>query len=187
MSSNLTANASLRRWRAGHWAFFVQLQGMIAALNRLQLALDAEDWPTAGDLLAVLARLLSGSAAAMRFAADLSPAAYETTVRPTMEMPQTEGFSGMLSREHRHLMQAIRALRPRFEALQERLPERYREFQQAHAAVVDAHVHVCKQFGGDSAPSLRMGSSGRSAVEVLENVCRIRTKMLEPGPAEAVR
>ena len=187
MRLDLDASPSLRRWRAGHWAFFVQLQGMIVGLARLEQALDAQDWARAGDLLGMLARLLYGSAAAMRFAGDLSPDAYETDVRPTMTAPVTEGFSGLLSREHRHLMTAIRTLRPRLPLLQEHLPERYQQFQEAHAAVMEAHVYVCKHFGGDQAPSLRMGDSSRSAVQVLENVRRIRTKMLDVGPAEAVR
>lgn len=164
-----TVNA-LTRWKTGHKAFFIHLQGLIVALRRFRSAIEAGDLDAADTQLRAAASLMFSSAALMRFTGDFSSEDYATEVRPTMSPPNTiEGFSGLLSRDHREVVSLIGQLKPVFARLPRRLHDSRQLFLAGAAAVYESHKYVCELFGGGETNSLRMNeSSEKSSVEVLD-------------------
>jgi hypothetical protein len=155
-------------------------QGMILALQEMTDALQSKrdaDVEAALDLLRVL---LDGTSVAFEFAGDFSPTCYRDTVRPSMEPPSTsEGFSGVLSADHRHLMKLLRTLKPQLDKARSCFPSHYERFMKAFGEMYDSHKHVCSRFAGNEEPSLLMsGKNDRTASQQLEQFKQMRMKSI---------
>ncbi len=170
---------AIRRWVRGHHIFVMLTQGLILALQDLEDALTDgrnSDVAAALDLATVL---MEGSAIAFQFTGDFAPTQYRDTVRPTMMPPRApEGLSGVLSVDHRCLLQILNRLRPRLKELQRLSRDRYGRFVTAFQAAYDDHIHVCSRFVGRKEPSLLMKAGDeKSAVQQLEYFKRLRMKV----------
>jgi hypothetical protein len=175
---------ALTRWKTGHKAFLIHLQGLIVALRRFRSAIEGDDLDAADDHLRAAAGLMFSSAALMRFTGDFDRQAYETVVRPSMCPPNTiEGFSGLLSRDHREVVRLIGQLKPIFAALPKRLHDSRQLFLAGAAAVYESHKYVCELFGGGATNSLRMNeSSEKSSVGLLDIFKVNRLRPVEGKP-----
>lgn len=160
----------LKRWKVGHKIFFVHIQGLIIELRRFKAAIQSGNFAAADQNLRRAGHLMFASAPLMAFTGDFSPAEYAEEVRPTMCPPNTiEGFSGLLSRDHRELVRLFSELRPIFMTLPSCLNAARQYFLSGGAALYEAHKFVCEKFGGGSQTSLRMNeSSEKSSVDVLD-------------------
>jgi hypothetical protein len=170
------------RWVVGHQIFAALTQGLVMALQEFEAAMVAGDDVSVGAALALAADLLLASAASFRFACDFPPAAYEDDIRPSMMPPHVgEGFSGLLSDDHRCLVQVMTRLRPLMAEAEARFAAGHRRLTAAFQRVYADHKLICARFGGAQAPSLRGRTcSHLSGVEQLENYARARSRLLRP-------
>lgn len=171
---------AISRWRTGHHAFFVLLQGIILSHRRLEAALMADDVSLARRALSHAARMLDASAAAMRFAGDMPPEHY-IAVRESMTPPNVPAkFSGLWSVDHWAMIEGMKSLREKLETGSSGLDAELKIWRDAIDGVYRAHACVCEYFVGNG-PSLAMRSESskctRSALENIE-VFRKRTLAL---------
>lgn len=187
-----------RRWLIGHQLFFALLQGVIVGLNCYLAASsgdpDGEAAADADDAVRVAAAFMRSSAAAIKFTADFGPVDYESRIRPAMSPPSVrEGFSGLQTRDHAHLISLFARLRATAAAHGEGpAGEAFEQFVEATVTAYEAHKFICARFGGDVLPSLRMaaasrGRSTQSGVTALRQLMRARLFTLTPEgtPARA--
>lgn len=176
----------MRRWLHGHQIFLVLTQGITLALEEFERG--ARAGRTAAVSASALAPraalqlatdLMIASAIAFRFAADFGPSVYVQTVRPSMAAGQIgEGFSGLLSVDHRALVSTMGRIRPLLQRAAARLPER-EALVQALAHVYADHRFVCARFVGLEEPSLRCPSGTMaSGVKQLDRLARARVRLL---------
>jgi hypothetical protein len=170
------------RWRTGHHVFFVVIQVLIVALTCLEEALGAGDLARAAAALDLATTVMHGSGAALRFAGDFAPDEYERVIRPSMSPPHvSEGFSGILSLDHKYMIATLRRLQPLFAALPGPLQAHHQRYVAAVAHAYEAHTCVCERFQGDVKPSLRMAAAAdKSAVEVLDRLKENRLQIVAP-------
>ena len=180
--------APMRRWIVGHQIFAVLTQGLVMALQDFEAAMAEGDAAVAAGGLALGADLLVASAVAFRFACDFPPELYRDVIRPRMMPPHMqEGFSGLLSADHRVLVQVLGRLQPLMAAAAAQCPMHHARLTLALQRVYDDHKFICARFGGASAPSLRGRTcSHLSGVEQLEGYRRARLRLLRPGNEDAV-
>jgi hypothetical protein len=167
-------------WREFHWAFFIDVQGLIICLGRFEAQLERGRLRAAEEELNAASVLLTASAAAMELAASFTREAYETAVRVTMTPPtvRSDNFSGLMSWEHGVLINLWRRLRPRFAELPEQLGPAHAEFVRAYRHLAVSHTGVCAKFVGEDAGSLRFAE--RNAVETLRRFGRSRLGLIDP-------
>jgi hypothetical protein len=167
-------------WREFHWAFFINVQGLIICLGRFEAQLQRGLMKAAEQELNTASVLLTASAASMELAAAFTREVYENTVRVTMMAPavQSENFSGLMSWEHGVLIAIWRRLRPRFADLPEQLAPAHADFVRAYRHLAESHTGVCAKFVGEDAGSLRF--SERNAVETLRRFGRSRLGLIDP-------
>ncbi len=172
----------MTRWILGHQIFAALTQGLIMALQGFETAIAIGDTASAQTALGLAADLLAASAMAFRFACDFPPEAYRDVVRPSMMPPHIrEGFSGLLSDDHRTLVQVLSRLRPLMAAAEIRFPDAHARLTRALQRVYDDHVLICARFGGAEAPSLRgQTCSHLSGVVQLEQYRHARLRLLRP-------
>ena len=165
-------------WREFHWAFFLNVQGLIVALRRFRLALERGLVTSAEQELNTASTLLVSSAASMELAASFPKDVYETTVRVSMTQPNVESddFSGLMSWEHAVLVEVWRDLRPIFETLPEELAVAHSGFIAAYKYLAESHTGVCSRFVDSG--SLRF--EDRNAVETLRRFERGRLGLIDP-------
>jgi hypothetical protein len=170
------------RWVIGHQIFAALTQGLVMALQEFEAAMVAGVDVSVSSALALAADLLLASAASFRFACDFPPAAYEDDIRPSMMPPHVgEGFSGLLSDDHRALVQVMTRLRPLMEEAAARFPAGHKRLTAAFQRVYADHKFICARFGGAEAPSLRGRTcSHLSGVQQLESYERARSRLLHP-------
>jgi hypothetical protein len=178
MNNPNSVGVPMKRWHAGHLVFFVLIQGNVVALERFEKAIKDGDFAKARDALRAASIFMVASAAAMRFAGLYSRQAYDSEVVPTMSPPNVpEGFSGLLSRDHRALVRLITRLRPIFKSLPIELAHDHRFFLDCYQAAYASHKHVCSRFGGDERGSLLMGAqSKKTSVGTLAGLEAARLK-----------
>ncbi|BCB78763.1 hypothetical protein GCM10022251_78420 [Phytohabitans flavus] len=183
-----------RRWLVGHQLFFALLQGVIVGLNCYLEASaaggDPDDDEAAADADAavrVAAAFMRSSAAAIKFAADFGPVDYEARIRPAMSPPSVrEGFSGLQTRDHAHLIRLFARLRATAAAHGEGpAGEAFEQFVEATVTAYEAHKFICARFGGEVLPSLRMaaasrGRSTQAGLTALRQLMRARLFALTP-------
>jgi hypothetical protein len=167
-------------WKGFHWAFFIQIQGLIISLRRFEASLVSGDLSLAHTELTAAKDLMLASGAAMELAGSFSPQEYAQQVRPSMTPPsvQSDNFSGLMSWEHAVLMQLWQRLRSVFATLPPSLDEPHQQFVEAYFALVMAHKAVCQKFGGNEAGSLRFEAG--NAVDTLDKFAQIRWQALDP-------
>jgi hypothetical protein len=183
----VNVDQAMSRWRVGHHAFFVLLQGIILTHRRLEAALIEGDMHSAKRTLAQAARMLEGSAAAMRFAGDMPVERYQA-VRESMTPPNVPyKFSGLWSIDHGAMIDGMKSLRERLTNNWGELETELQTWHEAIDRVYTAHACVCEYFVGNG-PSLAMRSEtsecARSALENIE-VFRKRTlALVTPGETD---
>lgn len=167
-------------WREFHWAFFINVQGLIICLGRFEAHLERGLVKAAAQELDTASLLLTASAASMELAAGFTREVYENTVRVTMMPPsvRSENFSGLMSWEHGVLINLWRRLRPRFADLPEALAPAHADFVRAYRHLAESHTGVCAKFVGEDAGSLRFAE--RNAVETLRRFGRSRLGLIDP-------
>jgi hypothetical protein len=175
-------DAVCRRWIRGHQIFTALSQGLIFAVAAFAAADAREDragLASAADLIAVL---MDACGHALAFTGDFEGDAYERLIRPNMAPPhQPDGFSGLLSADHRELVFGLKANRPAMERFRAADPGRHARIVDALAGVYDQHKHVCARFvGADRASLLMAPERGRSGVEQLERFKTARLRNLGP-------
>jgi hypothetical protein len=171
----------MRRWVCSHQLFAMLTQGMILALQEMTGALQDTRDADAAAALDLITVLLQGASIAFQFAADFPPGRYQDSVRPSMAPPFTsEGFSGILSADHRHLVKLLHLFRPQFEAAQNGCPGHYKRFIEAFGAMYDSHKHVCSRFVGTERSSLLMSAKNcPPAVHQLEQFKQMRIRNIQ--------
>lgn len=170
----------MRRWVLGHQIFAALTQGIIFALQEFEAALPALEEHRARDALTLAADLMTASATAFRFTADFPPADYRDVVRPSMMSREVgEGFSGLLSVDHRRLVAVLVRTRPLMGEAARRLVVEHARLNLALTHVYGDHKFVCAQFGGTEQASLRCPqSSPLPAVEQLKRYQTARVELL---------
>jgi hypothetical protein len=178
-----TAVDPMRRWVLGHQIFATLTQGIIFALQDFEIAARALDSERAREALKLAADLLMASASAFRFTGDFAPSAYRDLVRPSMMAPRVgEGFSGLLSIDHRQLVTMLVRTRPLMGETAVRFAPEHQRLAVALNHVYDDHKFVCAQFDGAKKPSLRCPrSSPLPGVEQLDRYQRARVGLLYPN------
>lgn len=167
-------------WRGFHWAFFINVQGLIICLRRFEAQLALADVKQAETELKTATELLLASGAAMELAGSFSRHEYEHAVRPSMTPPQVQAtnFSGLMSWEHAALIQVWKRLRPTFDNLPAALQPQHQEFINAYLSLAKAHRAVCEKFGGNEGGSLRF--EGGCAVKTLDRFEESRQALIDP-------
>lgn len=167
-------------WRGFHWAFFMNVQGLIICLRRFETQLALDNIQQAQLELKTATELLVASGASMELAGSFSRQEYEQIVRRSMIPPQVQAdnFSGLMSWEHATLMRIWKRLRPTFEHLPPSLHPQHQEFVSAYLSLAKAHRAVCEKFGGDEGSSLRF--AGGCAVETLDRFRERRLTAIDP-------
>jgi hypothetical protein len=178
-----TAVDPMRRWVLGHQIFATLTQGIIFALQNFEIAARAPDPEHGREALMLAADLLMGSASAFRFTGDFAPSDYRDLVRPSMVPPLVgEGFSGLLSIDHRQLVAMLVRTRPLMGETAARFAPEHQRLAMALNHVYDDHKFVCAQFDGTKKPSLRCPrSSPLPGVEQLDRYQRARVGLLYPN------
>jgi hypothetical protein len=173
----------MKRWVLGHQIFATLTQGILFALQIFEAASRKADEQAAREALWLAADLLMASAAAFRFTADFPAAAYRDIVRPSMMAHHVgQGFSGLLSVDHRALVSALIRIRPMMADTRVRLPAEHERLTRALNHVYENHKFVCAQFDGAKKPSLFCpNSSPVPGVKQLQRYKRARVRLLRPG------
>ena len=177
----MTVTQAETLWRGFHWAFFINVQGLIICLKRFEAQLALGHLKQAQTELKTATELLLASGAAMELAGSFNRRDYEQAVRPSMTPPQVQAtnFSGLMSWEHAALMQIWKHLQPTFEQLPVDLHHQHREFVNAYRSLAKAHRAVCEKFGGNEGGSLRF--EGGCAVETLDRFSESRQVLIDPN------
>lgn len=175
--SGLDKRGAIRRWIQGHHVFLILIQGLIISLNCFESAFNDGVLEEGLSALELATALMDGSSAALHHAGDFPPSVYNETVRPTMMPPNVlPGMSGILARDHRHLVKLLHSQHPLYATLESPLRQKYNEFVAAFGCAYEAHKLVCTHFGGGERPSLLNKNAQQSGVELLEELKYNRLK-----------
>ncbi|QLE54761.1 siderophore biosynthesis protein [Nostoc sp. TCL26-01] len=168
-------------WKVFHWSFFINTQGLIICLNRLEMKLAVGNISAAQIELETAAELMMASGAAMELAGSFSRQEYESQVRPSMTPPyvQSADFSGLMSWEHSWLVKIWKRLRPVFERLPADLEPQHHQLVSAYFSLAKSHKAVCEKFGGGESGSLRCDKN--TAVDILDRFSQNRWRLIDPN------
>lgn len=174
----------LRRWKLGHHVFFILIQALIVAHERLAAALARGYVAAAQAAFALLTCLLRGTVTAFRYTADFTSEDYEHIVRPTMAPPfLKDGFTGFFSADHVYLLRCIKLLRLSPQTLNPELGEAYQLYLQTLDTMYEAHAYVCERFVG---PGKSLKSQAQdaltSAPTILRNTLKPRALKIAGAP-----
>jgi hypothetical protein len=170
-----------RRWLRGHQIFTALTQGLILAVNAIQTA--ANDSVSRNAAVDLMALVLDASGRALEFTGDFRVDVYDEIIRVNMSPPyQPEGFSGLLSADHRELVLRMKGARAAFDRLRAEDPFRHAKMVDALAGVYDRHKAVCSKFVGTQRASLLLMTEDgrRSGVEQLQRFKVNRLRQLGP-------
>ncbi|CAM4035136.1 hypothetical protein NONI108955_05405 [Nocardia ninae] len=172
--------AGLDYWVRGHQLFAVLTQAATVSMRHACARARLGDSTAAAAGLETTAAVFRCSAAALRLTAGFAADEYRERVRPLMEPPRvTAGFSGILSVDHRALVDALRKWQAYSETRE--LSGGAALLRDALAEVYAAHVGVCERFVGEQAPSLRTAATGQqsAAVRVLRALGQRRLGLVD--------
>ena len=171
------------RWVLGHQIFVALTQGLIFALQEFEAAIRRWQENTQRSALKLAVDLMTSSATSFRFTADFAAEAYANVVRPSMMGKEVgEGFSGLLSVDHRRLVAVLTRIRPLMGQTAQRFAAEHERLTAALNHVYGDHRFVCTQFGGAKTPSLLCPrSSPLPGSEQLDRYRRARGELLRPG------
>jgi hypothetical protein len=168
-----------RRWIRGHQVFAVLTQGLIFALRAMARAIRAGDTTAACRWADTSASLMRGSAAAFVFAGDFDATVYTEVIRPSMAPPIARvALSGVMSADHRCLMDTLRDMRPALKSLGEIDAARLADLHANLGTVYDRHIHVCETFVGARPSLLTEGRAETSGPDLLRQFKALRLKPL---------
>lgn len=174
----------MTRWLRGHHLFFALNQALTFTLRRFEAAASQEDYAQAEAELQTATDLMWAAAAALRFSGDMTPEDYMRTVRPSMTPPRVhDGFSGLDSTDHRHMVKALNDLKPIFRNLPPQLEVQRRRFKQALTVAFNSHLYVCERFVDAEAKSI-LGDAkdtGNSALNTLDIFKQNRLRSVDPN------
>ena len=177
----------MTRWIRGHQVFAALSQGLIFSFLALGRAIKAGDGAETRRWAELAIRLLEGSGAAFVFTGDFSVEEYMDVVRPSMMPPLSEiSLSGLMSLDHRFLVQTMRDMRPALRALHEQEPELHGRMQKELAMVYDRHIHVCERFVGERPSLLTARHAKKSGPSLIEQFKTLRMKAMD-APLHAQR
>jgi hypothetical protein len=191
--------APMKRWIKGHQIFAVLTQGLIFAFKNLGHAIRSGDSQDQNDWAEICISLFKGSAAAFEFTGAFGIDEYNASIRPTMMCPAAPvNLSGLMSSDHRHLVQQMRNMRPALKAMSQTHPEKHKQLAESLAAVYDSHIHVCDRFVGVQPSLLTAGTTEKSGpalvaqfksvrLKAFEHVARAERLVHEPEPQPAGR
>jgi hypothetical protein len=118
---------------------------------------------------------------------DFSVQNYNQSIRPTMMPPISPiCLSGLMSVDHRVLVQCIRELKPALKFLHDHERPRHAQIHDELKLVYDRHIFVCERFVGERPSLLTAGSTEKSGPELIEQFKTMRVKPFETA-AHAVR
>ncbi|MGW2597181.1 hypothetical protein [Streptomyces klenkii] len=145
-------DGALRRWKLGHQLFHVLLATMNTVLDETLAAAQDNRWPSLLQGMEQLRALYDAATAAMAYASDVPPAAYEDEIRPSMQPPFVgPGFSGVFNREHRAMTIGMHRLRravkdlPPGTGLVDELRHAALSLQAAQSRNHSSHVKICER------------------------------------------
>jgi hypothetical protein len=179
---------AVRRWIHGHQVFAALTQALIFAFEAIDTAGAAGNDAALMEAADLAAITLRACAASLRFTGDFPAEVYEDLIRISMGSPfQPDGFSGLLSSDHRHLVRRMKLTKSSLDALRERDASAYERIAAELAGVYDAHKCVCSRFVGTDRSSLMMVREvGRSAIDHLDRFKTTRLRAIgadgPPGP-----
>jgi hypothetical protein len=149
------------RWKRGHQIFDLLLDGINGTLAEALATDPIHHRDRMVDLLLRIAKQYRASTVSFSYAADFTPEAYESGVRPTMapdEMP--EAFSGSLNAKHRDMKRLLSSMTAKlFSALGKdkelwppAIAEAFERVLDAKAENLSNHGRICEHFvpGGKS-------------------------------------
>jgi hypothetical protein len=176
----VASDHAVHRWIHGHQVFAALTQGLIFAFEAIEAAAATGDDAAmfeAADFAALTLRACAGS---LRFTGDFPKDVYEDLIRISMGSPfQPDGFSGLLSSDHRHLVRRMKSSKSSLEILKDRDASRYEGIVAALSNVYDAHKCVCSRFVGTDRSSLMMVREvGRSAIDHLDRFRSARMRAI---------
>lgn len=181
----MTQNSVARRWVRGHHIFTSLTQGLTMGFNALEIAEQAQDREGADYAAAMITLLMEASAASLEFTGNFPAHFYDAVVRGSMSPPnQPDGFSGLLSRDHRQLVKRMKETGAAIEALKSRSPEAHRGIYKALSSVYESHSCVCEKFVGSDSSLLMAGQDQKpTGLEQLEKFKAMRLKSIDAKAA----
>ncbi len=175
-----TERNARQRWIRGHQIFAALTQGLIFSFRELGQALRAGRSREVQRWADLCISLLRGSEATFEFTGDFEAEEYASTLRPSMMPPFSEvGLSGLMSVDHRFLVQTMRDMRPALKSLYEHEQERHDGISRELEAVYDSHILVCERFVGKKPSILTAARTERSGPSLIEQFKILRLKPFE--------
>jgi hypothetical protein len=170
----------MTRWIRGHQIFAALTQGLIFSFQSMGHAIRAGDGENVRKWADLSISLLRGSGAAFVLTGDFSVEEYNSTVRPSMMPPATPFcLSGLMSADHRTLVQTMKDMKPALKSLHQTDKSRHDAIYEQLATVYDRHIHVCERFVGTSPSLLTAGHTEKSGPALIEQFKALRLKPLE--------
>lgn len=179
----------LHVWKKGHWVFLVFSQALIISLERLVAAIGNDQLDQAKVDLETTTKLMYASGAAMKLTGNFTREKYESDIRPTMtigntqSLVQSENLSGLMMWDHDYLINVIckQKLLPILKTLPSILAAEHENFVRAYqCGISEGHKSICENFGGGEIGSLIAASESSAAIKTLEKFEKSRLKLLDP-------
>ncbi len=171
------------RWIRGHQIFAALTQGLLLSFQAMGRAIRAGQTSEINRWADLTASLLRGSGAAFMLTADFPVEQYNSVVRPSMMPPAAPiCLSGLMSIDHRLLVQVMRDLKPALKSLHEHDPARHEKIHAELTTVYDRHILVCARFVGKRPSLLTAGSTEKSGPQLVEQFKQLRLKPFESQP-----
>ncbi len=170
----------LPRWLRGHQIFAALTQGLLLSFQAMGRAVRAGNSSELQRWADLTISLLRGSGASFVLTGDFSVDDYNISIRPTMMPPVSPiCLSGLMSVDHRVLVQCIRDLKPALKYLHDHERQRHDQIHEELKLVYDRHIFVCERFVGERPSLLTAGSTEKSGPELIEQFKTMRVKPFE--------
>lgn len=156
-----STDAEIDRWKLGHQIFDLLLDGINATLADAVATDPIHDPDRIVDLLLRISKQYRASTVSFSYAADFTPEAYESCVRPTMAPEQMpEAFSGSLNEKHRNMKKLLSSVTAKLDSAfgkdkhlwPQAIRQAFEAVLKAKAENLSHHGTICEQFvpGGKS-------------------------------------
>jgi hypothetical protein len=168
------------RWIRGHQVFAALTQGLVLSFQSMGRAIRAGDVGQTQIWADLTISLLRGSGASFVLTGDFSVQNYNEFIRPSMMPPASPiCLSGLMSVDHRVLVQCIRDLKPALKFLHDHERQRHDQIHEELKVVYDRHIFVCERFVGKRPSLLTAGSTEKSGPELIQQFKTMRLKPFE--------
>ena len=170
----------LIRWLRGHQIFAALTQGLILSFKSIANAIRSGQGQEVRRWADLTVSLLRGSGASFVLTGDFSVKDYNDRIRPSMMPPAVPTcLSGLMSIDHRFLVQTIRDMKPALKGLRDQDKARHERIHEELKTVYDRHVFVCERFVGERPSLLTAGSTEKSGPELIKQFKTLRVKPFE--------